>query len=954
MSLNHYSATGYQQDLIKILRRQLPKLEDEEEGTEIDEAFLNRQLFDAHLRHVVYRNDFEDEDIDLLPFETAEILQEKLKELCQLLNTSTNDNIQSPTQSPTENLASSDIHSEEAGDFRRLKQMLLLVDRSKGPFQLATGDKHSLFRFDSPAATRKARTLVQDFNHFLNNIYQNPPLELFHTATKNQRATHVWAHAIDLQYRAKMGKILDSLHTEFPKCETSDTVNSHKVLIQLIDSETMRQPVSLLSLDLFLFCPSPEQEQWHNILCRFKQNTIIHSRGDITLCKLLKSYSDRSDGLTLVFNQTQTDFTHQIKELSSHNRTPNIKLLDLINRFNAFEVPSGKNLDKDIFKYSERRTLAAKLALNLLTFCAWQHSSMSWDDSEIFFLGSSPSDYEKGKSYIECFLGRESSADTRVESLVADPMPSFTRFAKLLLELEYGPLMNGDYSEKTNYGYNLVKDFYKREMKYGDQSRISYLTAVQTCLDFDRIYVQERCKLLTQLETEDETCRRIIRTRIVENIMNDLDTSVQRRLKHHRRMSSISNPDSNSSNDQKFEGTGKHFGRQRKRMKNLALASICSENPHGTREDSRKRAEHSRTDVKSGKTPLNIINVQEHRPKIVPREAPQYFGEHGELMLKRSVSTASATWFEKFDNLDRFLTATCEETDKRYEQNRVKIAVIDSGLNAERQNDAYITYRNFIPDEKRNPAFRDDPQHGTDSVDLIRKIYGRAHIYVAKVFQATEADANTSTYMAHAVQWAIEQEVNIISISAGFRRGENEYLSRKIEEATAGGDRPEILVFAAASNSQNIHKVAFPANMEDRVFCIFCCNGGLVHSRQWNPSALPSPRNFAMLGEDVELHSGRTLAGGTSISTALVAGLAAKLLDFSRQPQVRDRRTLLGRKMQKRAGMSLIFRAIASKGNDGYQYLEPWEILPDLKGRSRSSVREGICTIIEKAVQYIC
>jgi hypothetical protein len=78
---------------------------------------------------------------------------------------------------------------------------------------------------------------------------------------------------------------------------------------------------------------------------------------------------------------------------------------------------------------------------------------------------------------------------------------------------------------------------------------------------------------------------------------------------------------------------------------------------------------------------------------------------------------------------------------------RVRIAVIDSGLQEERQGDAYITYQNFI--EKRNDAYTDNPQHGTNSVDLIRKVYGRADLYVAKVFQGDEADGNTSKYMAN-------------------------------------------------------------------------------------------------------------------------------------------------------------------------------------------------------------
>ena len=108
---------------------------------------------------------------------------------------------------------------------------------------------------------------------------------------------------------------------------------------------------------------------------------------------------------------------------------------------------------------------------------------------------------------------------------------------------------------------------------------------------------------------------------------------------------------------------------------------------------------------------------------------------------------SSAEWFNNLDVLNEYLTAHTCESNATYEENRVKIAVIDSGLWEERQGDAYICYQNFI--ETWNDAHRDNPQHGTNSVDLIRKIYGRADIYVAKVFQGDQADGNTSKYMAN-------------------------------------------------------------------------------------------------------------------------------------------------------------------------------------------------------------
>ncbi|KAJ4317177.1 hypothetical protein N0V84_007481 [Fusarium piperis] len=347
-----------------------------------------------------------------------------------------------------------------------------------------------------------------------------------------------------------------------------------------------------------------------------------------------------------------------------------------------------------------------------------------------------------------------------------------------------------------------------------------------------------------------------------------------------------------------------------------------------------------------------LISVQQNGTSSVGESYPQAIGE---TMLRRPSPASSTEWFNNLDALNEYLTAyTCESSEK-YEANRVKVAVIDSGLWEERQGDAYISYQNFI--EEWNDAHRDNPQHGTDCVDLIRKVYGRADLYVAKVFQGDEADGNTSKYMAEAIKWAIIKKVDIISISAGFKEECHDELETQIKMATAGGSGPEILVFAAASNWQNIGGVAYPANMTDRVICIFCCNGGLKNSRQWNPNPRDHAANFAMLGEDVVLDSGTPLPGGTSVSTALSAGLAAKLLDFSRQPEVQSWMSKASRdKMRTKAGMSAILKEMSQNNvSEGYQCVAPWDILPagtKVSGSAnREKVRESICTIIEKAMR---
>lgn len=106
------------------------------------------------------------------------------------------------------------------------------------------------------------------------------------------------------------------------------------------------------------------------------------------------------------------------------------------------------------------------------------------------------------------------------------------------------------------------------------------------------------------------------------------------------------------------------------------------------------------------------------------------------------------------------------------------------------------------------------------------------------------------------------------------------------------------------------------------------------------------------------LDSSARLLGGTSVSTALAAGLAAKLLDFSRQPDVQTWMSKANReKMKTKAGMSAILKEMSRNNvNEGYECIAPWEILPADAASgiaSREKVREAVCTIIKKAMKKV-
>lgn len=118
----------------------------------------------------------------------------------------------------------------------------------------------------------------------------------------------------------------------------------------------------------------------------------------------------------------------------------------------------------------------------------------------------------------------------------------------------------------------------------------------------------------------------------------------------------------------------------------------------------------------------------------------------------------------------------------------------------------------------------------------------------------------------------------MICLALGFK-SEQPALVDVIDRAHARG----ILVFSAASNGQNFDAIYCPAIITHQVFCIFAADAGGREARSLNPSPAHRSCNFAIFGEHVEVNEGNLLVTGTSYATAIATGLAAALLDFTRQ-----------------------------------------------------------------------
>ncbi|KAF5662038.1 hypothetical protein FCIRC_11643 [Fusarium circinatum] len=318
------------------------------------------------------------------------------------------------------------------------------------------------------------------------------------------------------------------------------------------------------------------------------------------------------------------------------------------------------------------------------------------------------------------------------------------------------------------------------------------------------------------------------------------------------------------------------------------------------------------------------------------------YDENGKSIVSR------VSWEEltRRETKSRDLRATFIKRTMRGERKdsyeRVKIAIIDSGLHDRERSRYRVEYKDFtgVP--------TNDSWHGTCCAGIIEGMYEEARLYIARVFERDHADEIEGPLrMAKAIHWAIEppRSVDIISISAGFRN-----YSKELDEAVTKAKAAGVLVIAAASNWQNTNTVAFPARHNLSTMCIYSTNTG-NQSSSFNPEPRADTQNFAILGEGFQHPDQRRneRISGTSMATAVAAGLAARIVDFSRQ---QDNKASIFRAQDvgKLPGMLSIFSTI-SKPAGNLRYISPLELMPLRHGVSREADRQRVREVLSQAME---
>ncbi|KAF3910853.1 Ankyrin-2 [Dactylellina cionopaga] len=281
---------------------------------------------------------------------------------------------------------------------------------------------------------------------------------------------------------------------------------------------------------------------------------------------------------------------------------------------------------------------------------------------------------------------------------------------------------------------------------------------------------------------------------------------------------------------------------------------------------------------------------------------------HGSLQSGLFHKNSATAWLQDAQYLHNIIRGEIDE------ENRVKIAIIDSGILPDHPQMPLVReYKDFIT---RTDQRVDKTYHGSTGVDVVGEISPDADIYIARVFEGAEAEKDTPDLIAEAINYAVDVwKVDIISLASGLQHP-HEGMRKAVRKAAYNG----VLVFAAASNQGSLEGISFPARMytESTVMCMFACSGMGKAKSEFNPVPKRDHDNFALLGENVPVysHPNEKFRSGTSYATFIGAAVAALILDFTRQQGVRD--CIKGiADLTTISGMSSVFKLMAVGGRDG-------------------------------------
>ncbi|KAF4974768.1 hypothetical protein FZEAL_8365 [Fusarium zealandicum] len=276
----------------------------------------------------------------------------------------------------------------------------------------------------------------------------------------------------------------------------------------------------------------------------------------------------------------------------------------------------------------------------------------------------------------------------------------------------------------------------------------------------------------------------------------------------------------------------------------------------------------------------------------------------------------------------------------------VKICVIDTGIDL---RNPFVESANYcgrlkgLRSWKGNPTdVTDQHGHGTHIAELIFRFAPEAELYVAKITGQVSSNIPFGASRANvtqAVEWAMDQGVDIISMSFGLDT-RNDELDEILNRAAVSG----IILMAAAGNHGNNWPRAFPATNRN-VIGIHASNGK-GKDGGISPQPVPHDDNFMTLGIAISVtwENKEVIKSGTSFATPIAAAIAASVLEIARRtiPMTAQQE----RRLYSCEGMRQIFRLLSPYFSGGYRYVVPWSLWT--QGHTKGKIQEDFLAKLDE------
>ncbi|WP_339195068.1 S8 family serine peptidase [Aeribacillus sp. FSL W8-0870] len=215
------------------------------------------------------------------------------------------------------------------------------------------------------------------------------------------------------------------------------------------------------------------------------------------------------------------------------------------------------------------------------------------------------------------------------------------------------------------------------------------------------------------------------------------------------------------------------------------------------------------------------------------------------------------------------------------DQKKVSIAILDSGI-----NQTHIELQGKIIDSfntVESENHEDFLNHGTAVAAIIageNKEKGICGIFpTALIYDVRILDKNGNgnvDNLVEGLEWAIEQDVDIINISVGTSES-----NPKLEKAVNEANKKGIIIIASSGNKYGL-SADYPAKY-DSVISV----GSIGEDLKKSVFGVSGKVDFVAPGEDIKSidNNGEyVLYSGTSFSTAFVTGVVANLLSQNSYP----------------------------------------------------------------------